>query len=105
MRSRWVQAVRAPVAIEAGAAGWEARFRGGQTQATMVAVMEATGGGSVAAGGALKTLWRGERCWGSSLYSSSPVSPLQRVKIIQRVLESHIWKGPQRASDSSLYIC
>lgn len=56
MRSRWVQAVRAPVAIEAGAAGWEARFRGGQTQATMVAVMEATGGGSVAAGGALKTL-------------------------------------------------
>lgn len=26
----------------------------------MVAVMEAAGGGSVAAGGALKTLWRGE---------------------------------------------
>lgn len=56
MRSWWGQAVRAPVAIEAGTVGWEARLGGGQTQATMVAVMEAAGGGSVAAGGALKTL-------------------------------------------------
>lgn len=56
MRSRRGQAVRAPVATEAGTAGWEARLGGGQTQATMVTVMEATGGGSVAAGGALKTL-------------------------------------------------
>lgn len=56
MRSRRGQAVRAPVATEAGTVGWEARLGGGQTQATMVTVMEATGGGSVAAGGALKTL-------------------------------------------------
>lgn len=62
MRSRWGQAVRAPVAIEAGTVEWEARPGGGQTQATMVAVVEATGGGSVAAGGAFKTLWRRGRC-------------------------------------------
>lgn len=53
------QAVRAPVAMEAGAVGWEARLGGGQTQPTVVAVMGATGGGSLAAGGAFKTLRRG----------------------------------------------
>lgn len=69
MRSRWGQAVRTPVAIEAGTAGWKARLGGGQAQATMVAVMETTGGGYVAAGGAFKTLgavagetWGWSRC-------------------------------------------
>lgn len=56
MRSRWGQAVRAPIAIEAGTAGWEARLGGGQTQATVVAVMGAAGGDFVAAGEAFKTL-------------------------------------------------
>lgn len=59
--SRWGQAVRAPIAIEAGTVEWKARLGGGQTQATMVAVMGAAGGGSVAAGGTFKTLQRGER--------------------------------------------
>lgn len=54
--SRWGQAVRAPIAIEAGTVEWKARLGGGQTQATMVAVMGAAGGGSVAAGGTFKTL-------------------------------------------------
>lgn len=69
MRSWWGQAVRAPVATEAGTAWWEAWLRGGQTQASMVAVMEATGRGSVAAGGAFKTLGAvaGET-WGWSFY-------------------------------------
>ena len=75
MRSRWGQTVRAPVAIEAGTAGWEARLGGGQTQATVVAVVVATGGGSVVTGGAVKTLWRGERCWGRPLYYSSHSPP------------------------------
>lgn len=56
----WGQAVRAPVAIEAGTAGWEAGLGGGQAQPTVVAVMGATGGGPLAAGGAFKTLQRGE---------------------------------------------
>lgn len=67
MRSGWGQAVRAPIAIEAGTAGWEARPQGGQTQTTVVAVMEAAGGGSVVAGGAFKTLWRGEEMLGRDL--------------------------------------
>lgn len=53
------QAVGAPVALEAGTVGWEARLGGGQTQPTVVAVMGATGGGSLAAGGPFKTLQRG----------------------------------------------
>lgn len=56
MWSRWGQAVRAPIAIEAGTAGWEARLGSRQTQATMVAVIDATGRGSLAASGAFKTL-------------------------------------------------
>lgn len=71
MRSRWGQAVRAPIAIEAGTAGWEAGLGGGQTQATVVAVMGAAGGDFMAAGGAFKTLWRGGKMWGRSLYHSS----------------------------------
>lgn len=56
----WGQAVRAPIAIEANTVGWEARLEGGQTQPTVVAVMGATGRGSLAAGGAFKTLQRRE---------------------------------------------
>lgn len=63
MRSGWGQAVRASVAIEAGTARWKARLGGGQTQATVVAVMEAAGGNSVAAGGSFKTLQKGEKLW------------------------------------------
>lgn len=59
MRGQQSQAVRVPIAIEAGTEGWQAWFRGGQAQASMVAVMGATGSGSVAAGGAFETLWRG----------------------------------------------
>lgn len=60
MRSGWGQAVRAPITTEAGTAGQESRLGGGQTEATVVAVMKAAGGGSLATGGAFKTLWRGE---------------------------------------------
>lgn len=62
MRSWWGQAVRVPKTVEAGTAGWEGGLRGGQTQAPVVAVVEATVRSSVAAGGAFETLgWGGER--------------------------------------------
>lgn len=67
MRSGWGQAVRASVAIEAGTARWKARLGGGQTQATVVAVMEAAGGNSVAAGGSFKTRRAmADKTWGWS---------------------------------------
>lgn len=54
--------------------GWGARPGGGQAQAAVVAVVEATGGGSVAAGGAFKTLQR-EKMLGKDLALFFPLAP------------------------------
>lgn len=82
MWSRWGQAVRAPIAIEAGTAGWEARLGSRQTQATMVAVIDATGRGSLAASGAFKTLWRGGEMSGKDLVLFFPLPLKQTSRLI-----------------------
>lgn len=58
MGNGWGQAVRAFIAIEASTAWLETRLGRRQAEATMVAVMGATGRGSLVAGGAFKTLQR-----------------------------------------------
>lgn len=83
------QAIRVPEAIEAGTAGWEGGLRGGQTQASVVAMVEAAGRSSVAAGGAFKTLQWGGQMLGKDL----PLFSLLRsgelcVKTVQRALDS-----------------
>lgn len=56
MGNRWGQAVKALIAIEASTAGLETWLGRRQAEATIVAVMGATGRGSLVAGGAFKTL-------------------------------------------------
>lgn len=98
----WGQTVGAPVAIEAGTAGWEASLGGGQTQPPVVAVMGATGGGSLAAGGAFKTLQRGEERLARGLVSFFPLL----LKILPDKVTGaggrgrvSIWKGLREQGD------
>lgn len=88
MRSWRCQTVRTPKATEAGTEGRGARLGGGQTEASMVAMMDAAGKGFVAAGGAFKTLWQREERSKSNLALVFPEA--NRNHMAQRVLDVHI---------------